>query len=396
MSAKKSSKPKATSKVGKLLYACDSDWYYATRLISKHPRIWYQDPKGASHTFTSSLDFAELRNLNTVDNVYNWNDVIKELDKSNINRSMVGMLTWLLKKNPPDKIQILPSMPIDFYQKLEQLKIPLEIIQSQTMFPQRVIKTKQEINFIQQSQALNEDAFRIAFSIIAEADIMRDKSLIWKGKRLTSELLRGEMEGYLARNGAHPYAPTIISCGAQSGHAHKHGHGILKANEFILIDSFPKGPNGYCGDLSRTIVKGKASQWHQDVYGAVLGAMEYAFSQLRDGAQGRDIHNSMDDYFDKAGMPSGTDKQGNPYGWKKMQGLGHSLGLDVHDPGAYTLNSAECILKTGMITTVEPGLYYPTNVSGGIGGCRIEDIVTITKTGYTNLTTLPKTNWIID
>jgi Xaa-Pro aminopeptidase len=84
-----------------------------------------------------------------------------------------------------------------------------------------------------------------------------------------------------------------------------------------------------------------------------------------------------------------VDDQGRPYGF--FHGTGHGVGLELHDPGPRTLSSVSCKLQAGMVTSVEPGLYYP-----GKGGVRIEDVVAITPDGYQNLTKLEKKRWVID
>jgi Xaa-Pro aminopeptidase len=121
----------------------------------------------------------------------------------------------------------------------------------------------------------------------------------------------------------------------------------------------------------------------------VIEAQKLALKLIKPGVDGRDIHAAVQSFFAKAGFKTGTDDKGRPYGF--FHGTGHGVGLELHDPGPRTISTVPCILKPGMVTSVEPGLYYPTK-----GGCRIEDVVVVTPTGYKNLNKLSKSAWVID
>jgi Xaa-Pro aminopeptidase len=393
---------KAPPQTARLLYANTTDWTYITGLeADTRPHVWYQDQMGQTHIFTGNRDFTAWQRHAKVDHVYNWNTIVAELEKAQMEKSFINMLQWVFKRSgAPTALEVPSDMPVKFFKQLEALHIPLTLFDNSTFFPQRVIKTPAEIEHLHIAQQQNEAAMQHAVDILRASKIGRDKILHWRGAPLTAELLRQEMNICTIKLGGRLGLPTIIAGGELSAMPHERGHGPLRADEFILIDSFPIAASGYWGDMSRTFIKGTASRWHVQVYEAVLAAMDYAFSQLKPGVDGQDIQNSLDIFFEQRGMPSGTDAHGQPYGWKKMHGLGHSVGLDIHDPGAFTLNSAPCILKPGMVTSVEPGLYYPTPLPGqppeNVGGVRIEDVVVITETGYRNLTSFPKDAWMIE
>ena len=111
------------------------------------------------------------------------------------------------------------------------------------------------------------------------------------------------------------------------------------------------------------------------------------------GVLGGDIQDWVEALFEQTGFARGDDKAANPYGF--THSLGHHLGLDLRGPGGRVMTKKGGALKVGQVHTVEPGLYYPTNVNGGVGGVRLEDVVVIKETGCRNLTKLDKKEWIL-
>ena len=130
---------------------------------------------------------------------------------------------------------------------------------------------------------------------------------------------------------------------------------------------------GYCSDMTRTVVIGKADPRQKEIYQIVLEAQQAALEGLRPGMTGTEGDRLARDVIEKAG-----------YGEYFGHGLGHSVGLEIHEKPALSTRD-ETVLLPGMIETVEPGIYIP-----GFGGVRIEDMVVLTETGIRNLTTSPK------
>jgi Xaa-Pro aminopeptidase len=116
--------------------------------------------------------------------------------------------------------------------------------------------------------------------------------------------------------------------------------------------------DGYCSDLTRTIVVGKASDQFKKIYDIVLSAQMTAYELVRPGMKGSEAHGIAQKVIDEAG-----------YGDRFGHGLGHGIGLQVHEaPGVGRLS--ENVLEEGMVFTLEPGIYLPD-----WGGIRIEDNV---------------------
>lgn len=373
-------------KTVKLLYGCGVDSYYATKLPMHDPYLFMQAPNGDRHIFLSALEIGRGRKEAKVEHVHAVSDIVKEMadpDNATVSAQIIHMIAqW---ENNPDNVQLVVpnNFPLKLYQNLSKVFKSIDV-KSGTLFPERAIKTPEEIEMIRQAQANNENGFARAVEILKAATIEKDLSLKWNGAPLTSEILRGEVNAVNAKYGALSFNDgPILAGGAQGADPHNVGSGILYANEFIIMDSFPLASNFYNGDLTRTFLKGEASDWHVDVYEAVKAAQQHALDITKADVTGAYVHDEVMNVLNGRGFPKGEDTNGNPFGM--FHGTGHSLGLEVHDDGPGVSPRNKNPLKENMVVTIEPGLYYPNK-----GGVRIEDIVAVTKDGVDNLTTLPK------
>jgi Xaa-Pro aminopeptidase len=159
------------------------------------------------------------------------------------------------------------------------------------------------------------------------------------------------------------------------------GHGPLPANELIIIDIFPRvQKTGYYGDMTRTYLKGQASEAQTRLVNTVLEGQQKALNELRGGVSGKAVFETVRAFFDAEGYL--TDRRGDLHiGF--FHGLGHGLGLGIHEHPSMGIRKSDK-LKSGHVVTVEPGLYYPE-----VGGCRWEDVVRITAEGCEKLSNHP-------
>lgn len=371
-------------KTVKILYGCGVDSYYATKLPMHDPYLFMQAPNGEKHIFLSELEIGRGRKEAKVEHVHACTDLAAEMGK---NGTVAEQITFMVAKWVGNfdvvKLVVPNNFPLRTYQQLSAVFKNIEVC-SGTLFPERAIKTDEEIEMVRQAQANNEKGFFRAVEILQAATIEKDLTLKWNGSPLTSEILRGEVNAVNAQFGALGFNDgPIMAGGAQGADPHNVGSGILRANEFIIMDSFPLASNFYNGDLTRTFLKGEASDWHLEVYDAVLAAQLHALNVTKAGVTGKYVHEEVMKTLEDRGFPKGVDANGDNFGM--FHGTGHSLGLEVHDDGPGVSPRNDKPLLENMVVTIEPGLYYP-----GKGGVRIEDIVAVTKDGIDNLTTIPK------
>jgi len=182
-----------------------------------------------------------------------------------------------------------------------------------------------------------------------------------------------------------PGYPPIVGSGFNSTVLHYNSNGKgLQAGEVVLIDVGAEC-DGYTADVTRTLpVSGRFSERQQEIYEIVLGAQNAVLAALKPGMTlAREGENSLYqiayDYINS----HGKDKNGGPLGPYFTHGLGHHIGLAVHDAGDPTRP-----LEPGMVVTIEPGIYLPEENLG----VRIEDVVLVTEDGAELLTaSLPRT-----
>jgi len=154
-------------------------------------------------------------------------------------------------------------------------------------------------------------------------------------------------------------------------------HGVastrkLQPGEFVTFD-FGAYFQGYCSDLTRTIVVGEPTDRHREIYNIVLEAQERALAHIKPGMTGREADALTRETIARYG-----------YGEFFGHGTGHGIGLEIHEAPRLSQRS-DTVLEPGMVVTVEPGIYIP-----GFGGVRIEDDVVVTESGIRVLTSSPK------
>jgi Xaa-Pro aminopeptidase len=190
-----------------------------------------------------------------------------------------------------------------------------------------------------------------------------------------SELqVAGVLEKSLRDEGSEGFPfPSIVASGPRSALPHaRSSTRMLERGDFLLMD-FGAEVNGYCSDITRTVVMGKADEEQRGLYEVVREANALAASGVRAGMAGRDADAIARHYIDRAGF-------GELFG----HSLGHGIGLEVHEAPRLA-RTAEATLPDGAVVTIEPGVYRP-----GWGGVRIEDDVVLDASGPHILTDFPR------
>jgi Xaa-Pro aminopeptidase len=356
----------------------DSNLLYATRFVVPDPVVWFK--KGTkSFLIVNALELGRARAQATVDHVIDQGAERRRFEKKHGRAPKPFEVTAaILKDKGIRRLRVPANLPVDTADSLRKLGFKVNVVPGQ-FFPERAIKQKDEIAAIRFAQAATERAVESALRVL-RASKARGGYLVHKGERVTSEMLKRVVDVALMRDGCIA-KHTIISSGDQCVDPHDTGSGPIRPDTSIIFDVFPRhAKTGYFADMSRTVVRGKASKALKELYALVLAGQQYAFDRIRDGADGYAIHTGIQKLFDDAGKKTGP-KDGKMQGF--FHGTGHSVGLDIHEPPG--IGARHERLPAGAVVTVEPGLYYP-----GVGGVRLEDMVLVKKRGCENLTHFPK------
>ncbi len=357
----------------------DSNLYYATRFIAPDPFI-FLEVKGERMVVMSDLEIDRARSQAAVDRVLSYSEIEAQLRGQGVSApGTVEIVHAVLQAHGIIRLLVPSNFPYGHAAKLQELGYQLEI-RPEPFFERRVIKTEEEVRYIEASQRATEEAVAAAHEALRAASL-RNGMLWLDGAALTSERIKKLINVKLMEQDC-VAQHTIVAGGEQACDPHHEGSGPLPADRSIIFDVFPRsGQTRYFADMSRTVVRGTPSPELKRLYHTVKDAQEAAIAEIRDGADGTKIHQGICDRFEAAGYKTGL-VNGRMQGY--FHGTGHGVGLDIHE--APRISRKGSILQEGQIVTVEPGLYYP-----GLGAVRIEDMVLVTRDGCRNLTNFPKT-----
>lgn len=224
----------------------------------------------------------------------------------------------------------------------------------------REIKDKYEIARLRNAVTQAEKAF----------EAMRS----WLRPETTEKEAADELEHQCRLFGAKDAAfPTIVAVGPRAALPHATPtRQCIGEGGFVLFD-WGANEGLYRSDLTRVLVSGKISPKFERIYHVVLEAQARAIAAIRPGVLANDVDSVARSFIADAG-----------FGRRFRHGLGHGLGLMVHESPRLAVKN-QTVLKPGMVVTVEPGIYLPE-----WGGIRIEDDVLVTRTGCEVLTHVPK------
>lgn len=373
--------PKRTDRPpARLIYAAsesDADLLYATGLSAPDPYLFVQ--KGRTRVLVmSDLELDRARRQARVDRVLSWSRIAAPLEKRGARARPAQVIALALERLGVRVVEVPQGFPLGLAMELDELGIRIELA-PEPFWPEREIKQPHEVRAIERSLRAAEAGLQAGVEALRSCRV-RDGWLWRDGRRFTAEDLRAVCNTRMLAEGCVP-AHTICAPGDQAVDPHEEGHGPIRAHTPIVMDLFPRSERtGYYGDLTRTVVRGRASFALHELYAIVHQAVRHAHGRLREGVEGMDVHHEIQALFERQGYRTGV-RQGRMQGF--IHGTGHGLGLQIHE--APSIGRRPSTLRAGHVVTVEPGLYYL-----GLGGVRLEDVALITRTGSRCLTRAPK------
>src|SRR5262245_54703184 len=341
-----------------LLIVADSDhdanMLYAVGMFVPDPFIYLQ-LRGRSYVVMSDLEIDRARRLATHCRVLSLGDVQRKLRRAgNGKAGLAEVDRHLLREKRIQSVLVPNNFPLGLAVELQRLGIRLRA-RPGTFFPERERKSPAEVKKISEALMMAEEGMAEGIHALSRARIGKDRRLMYRSAPLTSEKLRGIIDTAVLQAGGSANH-TIVAGGAQACDPHEPGHGPLRANEPIILDIFPRSQkSGYFGDITRTVVRGRASEPVRKLYDTVWQGQMLAFKNVRANVRGSDIQLAVQQFFESKGYRTGK-RAGRMEGF--FHGTGHRLGLEIHEAPGLGARSTGA-LKPGHVVTVEPGLYYP-------------------------------------
>ncbi len=355
----------------------DPDILYAAKFWAPDPFIFLQR-NGKRTLVLSDLEIDRGRKQADADEFVMFSEVETEVQgKSKKAPAYEKVLARFLKKRGVRSAIVPTNFPLRYAEELAVNKIRVRA-RNGIFWPEREAKSDKEVEMMGRALRITEKGLKRAIEVLKQSKPGSGKRLRWNGKTLTSEMLRAEIDSAILHAGGIPNG-TIVAGGDQACDPHERGFGALYADSLIILDVFPRdAKTGYFGDMTRTVLRGHASDAQRKLWETVKAGQALALKKIRAGVDGMTIHKAIQEFFASRGLPTEI-RKGRRVGF--FHGTGHGLGLEIHEHPRLQ----KVVLKDRQVLTVEPGLYYP-----GLGGVRLEDVVLVTKTGCKILSRFPK------
>jgi len=356
-----------------------ADLLYATKFRAPDAFV-FLDVGGRSALLLSDLEIDRGRAEAAVDQVDAYSATERVVQGKKKKRpGLARVVAGWLKASGVRSVLVPQDFPFGLARQLRDEGVRLKPAKG-AFFPEREKKSAAEVRAITAAIRIAEAGIARGIEVLRSSAPRKDGRLALGRRILTSEMLRIEIETALVRAGGEARGDTICAGGEQACDPHGRGSGPLRAGELIILDVFPRdAKSGYFGDITRTVVRGRASEAQRRLWDVCLTGQKRALQQMRPGIEGAAVHEKLKAYFAAQGYPTEI-RDGRWQGF--FHGTGHGLGLEVHESPRF----AATTFVPGQVLTVEPGIYIP-----GLGGVRHEDVALITQQSPKLLTQAPKT-----
>jgi Xaa-Pro aminopeptidase len=344
----------------------------------------YAERDGQRHVYLSALEVARMRELPDLAvhpyEEVGWDELLASgMHREEIYKQLVLNACRALGVGSAVVPRYFPVGLADFLRG-EGIELRPE---RELFAARRRVKTGPELEGIRRAQRACESAMDAVRELLRAAE-QNGAGLEVDGKPLTSEWLKRRI-GEVFTEHDMLADEFIVSHGAQSAVGHDMGSGRIQAGEPIVVDLWPRDRETACfADMTRTYVVGDLPAELVEYQQLCRQALDEAIAGIKAGVPGRELFVGTCELFQEAGYKTYLSKQpGEVLEEGFIHGLGHGVGLEVHEEPGMGIASRDPLVA-GDVVTVEPGLYRP-----GFGGCRLEDLVLVTEDGAENLTDYP-------
>src|SRR5436190_6080121 len=286
---------KTKTKPARLIVATsdtDADMLYATKFWAPDPFI-FLERNGKRTLVLSDLEIDRGRKQADADEFVMFSEIEREVQgKSKKAPPYEKVLAHFLRKRGVKSTIVPANFPLAYAQELAANKIRVRATNG-LFWPEREAKSNKEIEMIGGALRITETGLRRAIEILKASKPGPGKKLRWSGKTLTSEMLRAEIDSAIWRAVGIP-SGTIVAGGDQACDPHERGFGPLYANSLIILDVFPRdAKTGYFGDLTRTVLRGRASDAQRNLWNTVKAGQALALKRIKAGVDGMAIHKAI-------------------------------------------------------------------------------------------------------
>src|SRR5436190_150260 len=273
----------------------DANMLYAVGMFVPDPFI-YLRVRGRNYVVMSDLEIDRARHQARDCRVLSLGDYQRKLRRQGArDTGFAQVIRCLLRDKRAGAVLVPHNFPLGLATELEKLGVRVRARPGH-FFRERELKSAAEVKKISAALMMAEVGMAEGIQVLRTAKIGRERRLIYRNAPLTSEKLRSVIDTAILQTCGSANR-TIVAGGRQGCDPHEGGHGPLRANEPIILDIFPRSQKtGYFGDITRTVVRGRASEAVRKLYDTVLHGQMLAFKKVRANLPTSDVHKVVLDF----------------------------------------------------------------------------------------------------
>jgi len=264
----------------------DANLFWATKFLVPDPVIFIEH-RGKRYLVLNDLEVDRGKKEANVDKVLAYSEIEKRLGKNGKRPLYSDVIAQVLSDLKAKEVCVPATFPLLQAENLKQRKIKVTA-KADPFYEERVVKERAEKKAIERTQTHIGNAIQQAYQVLRESKI-KGSRIVWRGETLTSERLRSVIDLYLLEQNC-AAKHTIVAGGNQAVDPHCRGTGPLKPHQTIVLDVFPRSMDTqYFGDMTRTVVKGKANEKVRKLWHTVKTAQEGGIRMVRAGINAQDV-----------------------------------------------------------------------------------------------------------